>query len=483
MQCNSFFTRVLLGSALAITPALFAQQGAQTALKVDTSASGVRIPRDFLGFSFETESILPDAHGQYGMFQSSNQPLIQLFHTLGVGNLRIGGNTSDRPDVRVPDHRDIDELFDFARQAHIGMIYTLRLRDWQPNRDLDPARYVMRHDAAQLSCFAIGNEPDMYEKDYAAYANDVARYFSAIRAAVPNASFCGPGTTPLRGRWVAEFADSFGKSTRIKWVTQHAYPASYVNIKTNLAAARLELLSPEVIRRTAANYATFGPQAHAAGLRYRIEEMNSDYRMAGTSGVSDTFASALWALDDMYWWAAHGADGVNFHTGDTVAVKGGDGICIYAVFRTAGRGYDVHPLGYAMKAFALARGGRLLPVLGNHNPDVSAYAVAGRDGDLYYTLIYKARSQNAQPLQIMLDPGPAFAPANTMLLTSPGASLASTHGITLGGAAIGEDGQWHGHWSMLTNGSRGTVRVMPDTALLVRFRPAAQARHQTGSGR
>ena len=49
----------------------------------------------------------------------------------------------------------------------------------------------------------------------------------------------------------------------------------------------------------------------AAGLRYRLTESN-DY-LVGVPGASDAFASALWALDHLHWWAAHGAAGVNFH--------------------------------------------------------------------------------------------------------------------------------------------------------------------------
>ena len=49
----------------------------------------------------------------------------------------------------------------------------------------------------------------------------------------------------------------------------------------------------------------------AAGLRYRLTESN-DY-LTGVPGASNAFASALWALDHLHWWAAHGAAGVNFH--------------------------------------------------------------------------------------------------------------------------------------------------------------------------
>ncbi|MGH9343226.1 MAG: hypothetical protein ACRD19_05635 [Terriglobia bacterium] len=472
MQRAFVFAQFVLWSFLGTTTAAFCQQVSYVTLAVNPSASGIEVPSDFSGLSFESETILPNAQGRFPMFRASNRPLLELFSTLGIGSLRIGGNTADRPDMPVPDDRDMDELFGFAKKAQVRVIYTLRLRDWSPDKDVAPARYLMSHYAAQLSCIAVGNEPNMYEKAYDLYSKDVARYFGAIGAAVPEAKFCGPGTTPSGAGWAAKFAESFGKTTRIEWITQHAYPASKVSLKTDLAAARLELLSPEVMKRTAAGYAAFGPEVQAAGLKYRIEETNSDFRMAGREGVSDSFASALWALDYMYWWAAHGAQGVNFHTGDTVAVKGGDGPCIYAVFRTAGKGYDVRPLGYAMKAFDLTGRGRLLPVSGNSMPDVSSYAVAGQDGNLYFTLIYKARSRQAQPVRITLDPGSGFGAAETMLLTSPGANLASTTGITLGGAAIGRNGRWRGRWSALQDGSRGNVRLMPDTALLVRFRPS-----------
>lgn len=46
-------------------------------------------------------------------------------------------------------------------------------------------------------------------------------------------------------------------------------------------------------------------------LAYRLTE--SDDFLGGVDGASDAFASALWTLDYMHWWAAHGAAGVNFH--------------------------------------------------------------------------------------------------------------------------------------------------------------------------
>ena len=53
-------------------------------------------------------------------------------------------------------------------------------------------------------------------------------------------------------------------------------------------------------------YDSFANAAQADGLLFRIEETNS-YFNGGAKDVSNTFASALWGLDYMHWWASHGA--------------------------------------------------------------------------------------------------------------------------------------------------------------------------------
>ena len=58
------------------------------------------------------------------------------------------------------------------------------------------------------------------------------------------------------------------------------------------------------------------PLAHARGLQFRLDEINSAAlrRCLGRTGVSDTFASALWMLDTLFNMASVGVDGVNFHS-------------------------------------------------------------------------------------------------------------------------------------------------------------------------
>ena len=96
-------------------------------------------------------------------------------------------------------------------------------------------------------------------------------------------------------------------------------------------------------------------------LPYRLEEVNN-YFNGGATNVSNTFASALWSLDFMHWWAANGAAGLNFHTGDRVAAGSTLRPSRYTAFFSTANGFEVRPLGYGLKAFALGSRGRFVPV-------------------------------------------------------------------------------------------------------------------------
>src|SRR5205807_5734988 len=88
--------------------------------------------------------------------------------------------------------------------------------------------------------------------------------------------------------------------------------------------------------------------AHAHGVPFRVDEMNS-VACGGKRGVSDTFASALWALDTLLEMARIGADGVNIHTFPGA---------VYGLFSFAHRGgrwsAHVRPEYYGLMMFARA---------------------------------------------------------------------------------------------------------------------------------
>jgi hypothetical protein len=427
---------------------------------VDTHAPGEAISSDFIGLSYETATLLPDREGKY-FFSPDNTPLLQMFRTLGVKSLRIGGNTADRKSVPVPGKSDIDSLFAFAKAADVKVLYTLRLNEgetkpvvpgprkagskeafqpYDPKADAEAAKYIQSRYADNLECFIIGNEPDHYCADFPSYRADWERFADAVSAAVPDARFCGPSTTPGHVTWAGDFARELGHEKRIAFISQHNYAAGSGRT-TNIMAAREKLLSPKIEQAYEKVYNAFVPSVLEARQHYRLEECNS-LSNGGAPGVSDAFSSALWGIDYMYWWASHHASGLNFHTGPR-SMK-------YAVFVTAGSGYAAHPLAYAMKAFDLGSHGRLVPVKVNSAPqNFRAYAVLGDDNSLFVTLINKEHTSTSQPIDVLLNPGRTAQNAQIIRLTAPNDNVDAKTGITLGGAAIHDDGSWQGGWTPL----------------------------------
>ena len=126
-----------------------------------------------------------------------------------------------------------------------------------------------------------------------------------------------------------------------------------------------------------------------AGLRFRLTESN-DY-LVGVPGASNAYASALWALDHLHWWAANGAAGVNFHNKQWLYTD-----TIVPNPAGPGHGYVINPKGYGIKAFTLGSAGQVKPVqIQNPNGiNLTAYCV-GAAGEDYVTIINKAHGANA----------------------------------------------------------------------------------------
>jgi hypothetical protein len=206
-----------------------------------------------------------------------------------------------------------------------------------------------------------------------------------------------------------------------------------------------------------------------------LEEANSFYD-GGALDVSDTFASALWALDYQWWWAAHGASGINFHTGDKVAARDENKPCRYAVFWTSSHGYNVHPIGYALKLYSLgARGALLFPEVKNEdNLNVAVYAASENRDDFKVTLINREHGQSGRAAEIVLNSGLVQGRAKALFLTVPENDVAAKTGITLGGAEIRDDATWPGKWGALPPPAaegQFKLNLPPASAVLVEISP------------
>ena len=463
-------------------------------IALDPQHPGAVIAPDFSGLSFEVSLVLPAANGVH-YFRPDNQPLINLFHAFGIKNLRIGGNTSDRDARQLPGEADLDSLFGFAKAAGVKMIYCLRLRNGNAQADASTVKYIMSHYAAQMDCFSIGQEPSAYpveKKDtraqgermgaanekyqYSDYAADWKKFAAAIIAANPEVKFCGP-SVHNNGTWAQKFMADFGRSNHVSLVTEHLYPGGAggrvptpeIGIDRMLAGdSGVSSGFPKAYQKL---HDSFVPAAVANALPYRLEEVNN-YFNGGATNVSNTFASALWGLDFIYWWAAHGAAGVNFHTGDKVAAGSELRPSKYTAYFTSTNGYLVRPLGYGIKAFDLGSHGKFIPVTISNpgNLNLTAYAVLGNDKIFYLTIINKEHGATARDAVVVPDKVNIVG-VQTLSLTAPNSDVAATSGETLGGGEIKNDGSWNGKWTTLPTNELGifAVKVSAASAVIIKL--------------
>lgn len=462
---------------------------------IDTQQPGAAIAPDFLGLSYETSRMLPDDKDAH-YFRPDNAPLLATFRTLGVKNLRIGGNSVDASLIAIPSEADVRAFFDFARAAGVKVIYSVRLHSGDPAAAAKVARLIRANYADVLESFSIGNEPDYY-KDYDVYRARWVAIRDAMLVEFPEAKFCGPDQNPpdarslqpgappnLYQRIVKDFANESGRLTQI---TLHSYPfgCSYRNprdgaedilklLPADAAESREKMLSPSAYALYEKIRQTTTASIAGAAVSLRLTETNS-YWYSGLKGASDSYASALWAVDYLHWWATHGAVGVNFHTGD----KTGGSImlpCRYAAFVTSGAGYEVRPLGYGMKLFALGGQGRSLPVnvTSPANSHLAAYATLVDESTVTVTLINKEHGPAAtnQTVRLKLDTAIGSDVRIVTLATPDHDIAASAAHVTLGGAPIEKDGTWRGEWTALPLSSADqreiAVTLTPASAAVIK---------------
>src|SRR5262249_25092375 len=163
-----------------------------------------------------------------------------------------------------------------------------------------------------------------------------------------------------------------------------------------------------------------------------------------------------------HWWAAHGAIGVNFHNTQWVVND--------VITPDASGQLTINPKGYGFKAFELGSHGRAQPVtLVNFDKlNLTAYAV-GERGRIVGTIINKEYGPDAREANVT-----AVAPGNpqraeVIYLTAPGADVTTKNGVTLGGAAITNNGPWLGKWTALQANAdrRWVVKVSSASAAIV----------------
>jgi hypothetical protein len=453
MDRRGFLATSLAASCAAIaSPSGFAgsRDSSRPRLTIYPEKLGNPIASDFTGLSYETSQLSDPS-----FFSRANGPLAGFHRRLGAaGVLRLGGNTSEfgvwspaaapiqpaaatlGPDTgRHPAPRRpvtplaVRNLRGFLELSGWRLIYGLNMGSERPATVAAEAAYVAGVMGERLVAFQLCNEPDLFHRnglrpadyDYRQFATEWRRYFRAVRERLPHVPIAGPDTAG-DNEWLRRFADE--QRNDVAFLSQHYY-AEGPPTDPSMTIARLLGPSP----RLEAEFAAATAARRQTGLPFRLAETNSCYQ-GGKPGVSDTFASALWAADLMYRLAQAGAIGVNFH---------GGGYGWYApVAGTRGNGFVARPIYYGMLLFAVAGPGRLVTteLQGGSDGSLGAYCLKTDDGTLKLVLLNKHPDRDAA---LTVDV-PGVKTAVLLRLTAP--RLDDTTDVTFGGAVVGNDGAW-----------------------------------------
>ncbi|MEY9887045.1 hypothetical protein ABIA35_006679 [Catenulispora sp. MAP12-49] len=470
--------RALTAAALAVA-ALCAAGTAQAqqhaapaaglAITVHPGQIGHQLRPGFVGLSFGAATVAADDY--------SSTDLAGYLRTLGSGGvLRVGGNSGDgtfwtstgetAPAWATSGTITPDKLRHLATIAHATgwkVILAVNLKHRDPARAADEAKYARQIFGRSLLAIEVGNEPNFYETDAAAYYADFETYASAIRAAVPGIGLTGPDAETNHASWLAGFADADAAHPDVSLVTDHTYPTSACGGQVATIAQLLSTASTQYENANAQAALSAAGQLHVPAA---MTETNSTV-CAGTAGVSDTFASALWALDYNLLLAQDGITSAEFMDGTNAA-----GCDPYTPLCPTTGDLTPRPLYYGMLATSLVGSGDFVALDNPDAADVRAYAVR-EGGHLTVVLddVQDPANHAATTVNLALGlPGLNHGSATTLATTSA-AGLAATTDITLGGQQVGAHGAFPAprHTPVSVHHGSASVTVQAGSAVIIRF--------------
>jgi hypothetical protein len=407
----------------------------------------------FIGLSLEYPAIEPMA----GTNPVAIDPvLVSLIRNLAPGQrpvLRIGGDSTDWawwpvPGMRKPRGIRIvltprigAVLGGLARAIRGQLILGIDLEaDSRQLASFEARRLIASVGRGSVRALELGNEPELYGNwpwlmrdgvrilgrppgyGVSAYLRD----FRRMAAALPRVGLAGPA---LGGpSWIHQVGEFIAGEPGLSMVTVHTYPLQrcYTPLVSPTYPTISHLLAPTSSLGLAEKFTATVRTVHARGLPLRVDEMNN-VSCGGADGVSNVFASALWALDTMFALARTGVDGVNIHTFQQAK---------YRLFRMSyRRGHwrgAVAPEYYGLLLFTRAAppGARLLRTSGGRG-GLRVWATRTPDRTVRVVLINEARRARVVAVR-----APANAvPAAYEALRAPGPR--STAGVSLGGVGFG----------------------------------------------
>jgi hypothetical protein len=466
-----------------------AQASVAVPITVDRGSSGHTVPKGFVSFSIE----LSDIESYTGTDPKAIDPVfVQLLRSLDPNQtsiLRLGGDSTDHdwyPIAGVHPSGGIQYSLSskwmsvvqaMADELPAKLILGLNL-EADSRRIADAEATAMRKGLGKSSIDAleIGNEPELYGS-FSWYKNSAGQHvfgrphgynmtnyihdFGSFAASLPGEPIAGPSFGGFA--WLPLLGEFLSHEHRVTLTTIHAYPLKRCRATTILN--NRELLSESSSYGFARTEQPFITTAHRHGKPIRIDEMNA-VSCGGMPGVSNSFGSALWAVDTLFELVRTGVNGVNFHTRPGTINE------ILGPSHSHGQWtMRVHPEYYGLLMFAQAApaGAQLLRLSGHAPTGIKVWATKAPDGHVRVVLINNHLSGRPTTFGVRVLAGSGTATMER--LSAP--SVHSQQHVTLGGQSFGtatSTGRLAGKpvtYSVIPRGHTYVVRLPAASAALL----------------
>jgi hypothetical protein len=461
----------LIGSGPADAAAMASADTASAgglSITVHPNQLGNELHSGFVGLSFGAATVAQDNY--------ASTDLGGYLRTLGrTGVIRIGGNSGDTTfwtstGEPAPSWATsgtitpakLQHLADIVRPAGWKVILAVNLKYPDPARAADEAKYARQIFGRSLLGIEIGNEPNFYYDTVADYYTDFESYVAAIETAAPGIGITGPDAETNHSSWLGGFAALDAAHPDVTEVTDHTYPTSACGTST---ATIPELLGTASVQYETANAQAAISAAAQLGVPAAMTETNSTV-CAGEPGVSNVFASALWALDYSLLIAQQGIVNADFMGGTNAT-----GCDPYAPMCPTTGDLTAEPIYYGMLATELVGTGRFAALDNSDAADMRAYAV--RQGQRLTVVLDDVQDPATNGVTtVKLNLGGRFRSGRlTALTTSSSAGLSATTDITLGGRQVGAHGAFLPPHSTLVSvhNQTATVTVPAGSAAIIQF--------------
>jgi len=435
--------------ALLLLSAQPAQASLPVAISFETGRAGRPVPARFLGLSFEVGAL-----AQLGGYARRGD-LVSMLRSLGPGVLRFGGVTADQnvawTDSQTPrpawatstiGPAQMSALGLLARRSGWQVLLTVGMAHFEPQaaaREVAAAKQAL---GPHLAAVELGNEPDAYGKHgfralpwlVQGYEEEVSDYREAIAALTPGIAVAGPDVSGSGVFTYWGYAEALTQMPIL--LTGHHYPLGCAQ----QPPPTIELLLSAATRgREAQSLSTYLTVASALQLPLRIDETNS-VSCGGVPGISNTFASALWAAGYIAQAMAAGTVGINLH-GNPNNCSGYTPFCAPDPSAAERGELRARPDWYALLLTRSLVGYRPVPtpVSTAGQPDLAATGFTGRHGAIKL-LLSDDDPPDATSLSVHVSVGAGMGTGTIERLTGP--APAAETGVRLTGKTVANNGGW-----------------------------------------